>query len=298
MRVVTGGEGTSPGTIARVADLLATLRRAARAIRAGSDPDAVRDTRVAIRRLEAGLATFRDVLPRGRRRQARAALQGLRRRLGPARELEVTLQLLQERLAGEAPDTTVAATAVVVQLGKRVGRRRRDAARACSRKAVERLERQVRRAWRPVVHHPDVIGDGLVAARDRVERRASAATAAIAAGLKSGAEEDLHAARIALKRWRYGEEWLAATGAERGADPAWLRSVQTSLGTLHDVDALCRRLGVFERRIAAANPAAGRPLAPLLKRLRAERRRELERLHELVGPRQAGGPGTTPATRH
>ena len=56
---------------ARLEDLVATLRASARATRAGSEPRSVHDTRVAARRIEAALDTFRDALPRKARRRAR-----------------------------------------------------------------------------------------------------------------------------------------------------------------------------------------------------------------------------------
>jgi CHAD domain-containing protein len=227
-------------------------------------------------------------------------LRTLRRRLSPARELEVTVQLLREQLVDEAQDTTVAGTAVLLRLQAGSRRRRRDAARACSGKMVDRIERRLRRAWGVMTGASSPGETWLPDARGRLSRRAADALTAIATGLKSGTEEDLHAARIAFKRWRYGEEWLAGT-SQRREDPAWLRSVQASLGSVHDLDELRRRLGDYERKLEAVNPEAGTPLAPLLDRLRTQRHREFERLHERVAPRLAAtrsAPTGTSTIRH
>jgi CHAD domain-containing protein len=87
------------------------LRRLAfqisRASRAGKDPGAIHDLRVAIRRLSRCLRVFAEFYPGGSWKRIRKELKGLMRAAGRVRDRDVALALLAE--AGAARRGAVAA---------------------------------------------------------------------------------------------------------------------------------------------------------------------------------------------
>jgi CHAD domain-containing protein len=263
--------------------LLERLADAARRIRRGGDPESIHDLRVAVRRLEAGLDLWRDALRPARRRRAKQALRALRRRLGPAREAEVDAEILRAQMLEATPGTAVAATFALDRLDRRVRRRRQRAERECGRGRIERIVRRVRRACRAIPADPISDAGIRTAARARLERREVAARSALASAAGTGDAGELHGARIALKRWRYAEEWLeeAAPGS-RAVDHDWLRTAQDALGRLNDLAALCRTLERWERGLNATHPRAAAPLRDLIERLVSERDRERAGLSRFI----------------
>lgn len=73
------------------------------AVRAGSDPEAIHDTRVAIRRLRAALGLFEPVIPQ-RGARLRSELKWLTRELGHVRDLDVMSEQLKEWREEAAPE--------------------------------------------------------------------------------------------------------------------------------------------------------------------------------------------------
>src|SRR5262245_40181555 len=91
----------------RVERLAADLARAGRRARGYEDSEAIHDLRVTARRLIATLKLWRDLFRDGSRRRALRRLKSIRRRLGPAREFEVHIEMLEgldrpETVAGQA----------------------------------------------------------------------------------------------------------------------------------------------------------------------------------------------------
>ena len=272
------------GTIAARSDrLLDRLADAARRTRRGSDAESIHDTRVAIRRLEAALDLWRDALRPSRRRRAKQALRALRRRIGPAREAEVSAEVLRARMADVSPEAAVAATFVLDRIERRVRRLRGRAAQVCVRGRIERIARRVRRAWRTFPVDPVPTAPLVADARSRLEGHATASRSALASALRSADPEELHGARIAIKRWRYAQECVAETAPDPDpTDHGWMKEAQDSLGRLNDLAVVCRSLARWEHAMSATNPRAGAPLKELIERLAAERRGELARLARFV----------------
>lgn len=291
---------------AEVERLTAALAGAAQRVRAGDDPEAIHDLRVATRRLGEALATWRVLLEGVPAREARRRLRRLRRRLGPVRDEEVRHADLVARLAGAEASLRRALEPVVRRLGRRVERGRRDAARHAAAKRIEAIGSRVAAALRPRAARAAARPDPVPAAVARARRRHEHAGRAIrlAAG-NAGTDARLHAARIALKKDRYASEALAAVapeGAPELAGPgrlAALRRAQTALGTVHDRAALgawlgrgarARTLATLRARIAREHRAAVRDARRALAALAAAPARPPARGSRARGAR-AGGPG-------
>lgn len=189
----------------------------------GADPEAVHDTRVAMRRLEAHLHL---VLPhrhaRGYRR-ALARLTDMRRTLGAARDLEVAEALRMELAAGNAASADVGLVAAAAKA------RTRGATRVLG----QRADLEARMAV--VLAHLGPVD--VARARQRLASRGQKvlARAAKAAGDPSFAR--LHALRIAVKKLRYGLEAAGALGMLR-APPGTatrLKRLQECLGNMLDL---------------------------------------------------------------
>lgn len=249
--------------------LAAAIRTLAADARTGT-PGALHDLRVACRRLEVALRLW------SRRRPAQAARRGaraLRQAAGPARELEVVAEALRLRRsgAGVIPDT----------LRKRwlAELRRRTAAPSDSLLPGEQAEQAVQAvqafmadaeqavsvlASEPAVTLLERARARRQAWRGRAERR-------LTRGLDSGDVEALHRARLAIKRWRYAEELLAASPDQSRTVVQELRRWQRLLGELND-----RALLVT---FAAVQGPAGQACARRLEGLRLAALRRVRKTH-------------------
>lgn len=197
--------------------------------------EAVHQARVGTRRLKAALDLMKPVLSRRRRRPFARALQRLRRRLGPLRDLDVMLGHLETIRRDERH--TAAADWVIGAL-----RPQREAARRELPSIARTLDRLD--AWRAV--HQE-----MVEAREAIDTRLAEslhaqidAFAGRAAALGRPGQEahDPHALRIAGKALRYTLEMAAEAGhplpdAIRKA----FKRMQTSLGLWHDHVVLTER---------------------------------------------------------
>jgi CHAD domain-containing protein len=267
---------------ARIARLTDRLARAARRTRRRADAEAIHDTRVTLRRLEAALDVWRDALRPRRWRRARRALRRLRRSLGPAREAEVSAALLRERLSADTSGSPADIQPVLARLERSEERARRKAARACRRGTMDRLLGRLRR---PLLAGPSSSDDLVAAARGRVGRRSAAARATLAEAARSFDERALHRARITLKRWRYGLEALAGVDAGlAAASPELLEGAQRSLGSLHDLSVLRATLQECSRDLESEGSRVEAPLGRLIAALESEFRQELEALPGRAAP--------------
>jgi CHAD domain-containing protein len=231
------------GVAARLASdrnrLLARFARAARRTRERTDPEAIHDVRVAARKLEAGLDLWRSSLPRRRRRRARRTLRALRRALGSAREAQMGLNLLHERLQKLSPEARVAAALIQERLQRRLERLEWRAARLCSPRDAGRVRRRFERAWPDTAQAIGAESLWLEDARARVGSRRTRALAALREATSRTANDALHSARVALKRWRYAMERLAAVDpSTETSEYDWLTAVQEALGRIQDLAVL------------------------------------------------------------
>lgn len=245
------------------------------------------DVRVALRRLEAMVATFRDSLPRRPARELLALLRDWRRRLGAVRDHEVLAAALREPgfvAVGGKP-----AAALAGRLERLRDRERRG---ACAWLRPRRVRDLARRLFTlaAAVDRMDP-ASALSAAERRCGRREALAIAALARAHGSEEDEVLHDARIALKRWRYSAEALGAYGSGLpAAARKALRVLQRDLGAIHDRAAAYEWLTTQAAESAAGNhprrAAAFSACAALAERQRREALRAFHSRREAREPRR------------
>jgi CHAD domain-containing protein len=216
------------------------------------EPDAVHDMRVAARRLRSSLASYRPLLPKDATRVVRDDLKWVGQELSDARDTEVMLELLEDRLAGETDEEVLAAKDVVDgQLSQILRRAFADAddmlTSARYRTTIERttdLVDGVRHGLR--TGSADL--DAETAARDAVHRAVKRLRRRIkqADGLDHSADDGiaaLHEVRKAAKRARYSAEAAAPLLGEDATRLAVAAEhVQTLLGDHRDEVVLRDRL--------------------------------------------------------
>jgi CHAD domain-containing protein len=214
---------------------------------------AIHQARVATRRLREIVPLVVDARS-GRGERLVRRLRKLTRALGPVRELDVALGLLDTRAAGRPEPGVVAMRAHLTEARKaaftaltdawdaaratrlldRLGRLTADRRRS-RRQAVAALPKRLRRAL----------------AR-RVLDRARVLGVAVAAAGAILIVERVHDVRIATKRLRYALELAGELRLVRTAAlVASLRTVQDILGELHDLDVLRGRCALVLREVPA-----------------------------------------------
>ncbi len=234
-----------------------------------TDPEALHDFRVAVRRLRATLRAYpglRERVPGKQRRQ----LRKLARATNSAREAEVQIAWFRER----SPGFTLSERAALGPLRGRLRARRRRAVAATQPKLQERfgkLERKLRR--RLIAVQSDAGSDEApfreVAAATLLQH-ANDLKRRFGAVLPASGPVELHAARIAAKRLRYLLEPVASSLANGRPLVQRLKELQDLLGALtdaHELEPLLKEAG------AGAAPAANllrNEVAALFTQLRDE----------------------------
>lgn len=207
-------------------------------------PAALRGAEVGVHQARVASRRLREVLPvmgppAGERRLERALKQvrALTRVLGPVRELDVSLKLLDE-----LPRLKPIAAAAVPPLRRLVAAERRHCRTVMEEQLDDETAQGVLEAVRSVARRlADRADDDAWRSRiaDRVRTRASVL---IAVMYDAGALFDsarLHAVRIAAKKLRYAVE-LAGEARMVSVKPAikTLKETQERLGRLHDLQVL------------------------------------------------------------
>jgi CHAD domain-containing protein len=249
--------------------------------RLGREPEELHQMRVATRRMRATLRAARPLLDSGWVRELRAELGWLGGALGPVRDLDVLVEHLRADAGALGGDDEAAFLTLILKLeAERAAGR--DALRAAMTEPrylvlVERLDADTRAP--PAARSRRTLRD-LAAPEFRRLRKAMRALGA------HPPDEELHAARIAVKRARYAAE-LAERSAGRGAT-AFIRAakvLQDVLGDHQDASVAEGRIRalVGPRAPAGQAIAAGRVIERQHERRRAARAaypkawRELER---------------------
>ena len=233
------------------------FRARARALpraRAG-EPKAVHKARVASRRVREALPVALATAPVRKRRKLRARVERITRVLGPVRELDVTLALIDELRAGE--DT---ASDALDHLRREVQAERRARYDRMVGKLddvdVKRLHSRAERLGAGAAGESDARRlPGTAALMLRLTRRVQELDEAVQAAGPLYAAEPIHAVRIAVKKLRYAFELsrdLQLLGS-RAALPR-LRAMQETLGRLHDFQVLAARVDIWRLRTTAADP--------------------------------------------
>lgn len=244
--------------LGRLAGQVAQLTAQEAGVRA-ADPDAVHDMRVATRRLRSALATFSPVLRRSITDPLRDDLRAIGRRLGQARDADVSRAGLGD-LLGEVP-----AGLVIGPVRTRLDADRGSAYEASLAHVVEDLDgpgwAALRASLADLVADPPLapaaargIDDVLLPRVDRAFRRLSRAWRTAHAE-QPGAQRDaaLHEARKEARQARYAAETLApVVGQEAARSARAAERVQGLLGSHQDLVVL---RGVLRRAAAEAHAA-------------------------------------------
>jgi CHAD domain-containing protein len=247
------------------------------------DVEALHKVRVASRRLREALPVVAgDARPSKVKKKVKKLTKRLRevtRTLGPIRELDVELAMIEANAA-----MTPSYRRALALLRREVALRRRELRRELARHGPVDLDKLVKKSKR-------VLGRGARAARDRDSWRAALATLIMrrTKRLKARLEqagplfvaEPIHDARVAIKKLRYALEIAQEAGiAEAGAQVKILKRHQDRLGRLQDLQMALRRV-----REIASTAEGETPLGELTAYAKSLEQ-ECRRLHaDFVGNR-------------
>lgn len=244
------------------------------------DVEALHRTRVASRRLRELLPLL--ALDFDITRTLSRRLRKVTRLLGPVRELDVLLLLVEElaedRRLSAAALRPIGATAAMA----RVSARASLSAKLPTAK-LERLVHELERASKSLQSrhakpdHSDANGRGrawLWALEARLVHRAARVREAVETAGTVYVPEQLHRVRIAVKKLRYTAEVAAdATRRHIAADVAALKTAQGLLGRLHDLGVLLLRAREAQAQLCPPDLIAWRDLSSLVDVVDADCRR-------------------------
>ena len=220
------------------------------------DSEALHKARVASRRIREALPVVGVQAPPAKVKKLRRRMRELTRYLGPIRELDVELGMIERRLAG---DDGRSALSVV----RRDVAARRQALREKLKEDkpvadLSKLRKKLEKITAPKNEHAheDAWRAALAAT---LLRRAKRLKAALDDAGPLYAPERIHGVRIATKKLRYALE-IAADAGQAGVRPQLkaLKREQERLGHLHDLQSLLKHV-----QRAQASPRVGARLAEL-----------------------------------
>jgi CHAD domain-containing protein len=198
---------------------------------------AVHQARVASRRLREALPVIGALGGRRRTRTALRAIRGVTRALGPVRELDVTLDLI-DTVASAHPELATACRSVRRRVVSERRARREDMLGSLGHGVSPRARKALGRVASRLDAHPD-LGAWSVVITARAQRRSRRFAEAIGEVGLLFDPAGLHRVRIAAKKLRYALELAAETGALPVAEHIpMLKRVQETLGRLHDLQVL------------------------------------------------------------
>lgn len=220
------------------------------------DREPVRRLRVAVRRSQAALRVYRDLLPRRAADDVRRLLRRLRRSAGAVRDLDVAIGCLEARVTAASAAVFLASMREQRSLARRelaqvVATMQRDGGLVRAMSALQ-LKTRRRAAAAPALRSP--LRDWAATAIDQERQRFLRLAAGPVGDTWDAAS--LHGLRLATKKLRYAIEILAdvlAPSVRISAYPL-LEALQDRLGAACDHDAA---LLVLERVGARKSDSAG-----------------------------------------
>ena len=212
----------------------------------------VHQARVATRRLREAVPVLTSGVKAAKAAKARRKIRRLTKALGSVRELDVTLQILDELTEKDrVPRTAVEDVRAHVLT-------ERDRRRPVMLERLERVdpaklqERLVLVAGALQAADTDGWRDALAS---RIAKRAKGLRAAIVDAGRVYAPERLHQVRIAAKKLRYALEIAAETGfAEASPMVRTLKRTQNTLGRLQDLQVLLTHVAAVQAQTAGQRP--------------------------------------------
>lgn len=244
---------------------------------AGEDMEAIHAARVASRRLRAALAAHRGAIGKREEKKLEKALRRITAGLGVARELDVTMQLLDQRRSALSGAERYASTHTLTRL-----RALREAERGTIAEAVafitsEELQQCLADAQNstraPKSCHLDD-------ARTELKRRRRRLWKAHKQWREAQTEDALHQVRIAFKKLRYGcEQYSDVYGKRMKLFIKELRAIQDDLGTWNDFRCAARYVKALAE---GAEPMAASGIEPLAELLDQEAGQHLQAYRQLA----------------
>ena len=233
---------------------------------------AIHKARVASRRVREALPIVLASAPAKKGRKLRTRVERVTRLLGPLREIDVSLALVDELAR---PDTALAWDALRQQL--QIERRRRHERFAAKLDGfdVRRLQARAERLRERAPDSAERRLPGTAALVLRLTKRVQELDEAVDAAGPLYAPEPIHAVRIAAKKLRYAFELardLKLLGSSRVLTT--LRSTQQTLGRLHDLQVL----GGSVDALRAEAPSSG-PQVEALNAVASQLEEECRQLH-------------------
>ena len=284
---------------------LSAARAAERRLDDRSDPEALHDFRVAIRRLRSLLRAYRPQLGSSVRKKDRARLRKIQRTTGGGREADVALEWLTKQQRDLAPEYLTGLNWLSAKL---LARRRvcaqalDDEVRQAFKRTAEKLEERLaimRTEQNLLADRPHATFARTLA--NLTEAHATDLLVQLGQIARMDDAEALHKARIMSKRLRYLLEPLRSQVAEAQPVVKKTKRLQELLGDLNDIhvlmdeiyqafdDALAQKAGRIKeslsrgdidraRRDASMSEWVG--LVELYSRLEKERREVIGRLRD------------------
>jgi CHAD domain-containing protein len=234
---------------------LAAARAAERRLDDRTDPEALHDFRVAIRRLRSLLRAYRPQLESSVRQKDRSRLRKLQRTTGGGREADVALEWLTKQQRDLAPEHLTGLN----WLSATLLARRRECAQALDaevreafKRTAERLEERLaimRSEQNLLAERPHVSFARTLA--NLTEAHATDLLVQLGQIARMDDAAALHEARIMSKRLRYLLEPIRAHVAEAQPIVKKTKRLQDVLGDLNDVHVLMDEIdGAFEDALA------------------------------------------------
>ena len=231
-----------------LSDCLNRFSAHAAALRQRYDAEAVHQTRVALRRLRALLGLIRSAVPCAARGEISARAREVASALGAARDWDVLCEGL-ERDAAELAGSEPALYALLDEAELRRFKAQDEARLTIAAPATQAFEAQLRefiarRGWLEGAEGIEEEGSARAFSAKALHRLHRQAEKHCAEAERASAEE-LHRARIAVKKLRYAAELFQDLfpGAKVRAYQRRLAKTQEHLGAANDLDTAKRLLG-------------------------------------------------------
>jgi CHAD domain-containing protein len=220
------------------------------------ETEALHKARVASRRIREALPIVGVHASPAKVKKLRRKMRSLTRYLGPIRELDVELGMIEKRLAGDEARSALSAIRREVAARRQALRQKLKDDKPIG--DLKKLRKKLEKVSAPKGEHDPEDGWRAVLASTLL-RRAKRLKAALDEAGPLYAPERIHAVRIATKKLRYALE-IAADAGQAGVTPVLkgLKREQERLGHLHDLQSLLKHV-----QRAQASPRVGARLAEL-----------------------------------